>query len=340
MTRPTIHDVADVAQVSLATVDRVLNKRGGVAAKSVEKVERAILETGYVRDQAAANMSRSRSYRIRFILPDGPNTFLDQLIATIHDQDRLLKKDRMAITVTRVTSLSAKAYTDALRAISPKQVDAIALMGVENPEVHEAIQALRDQGIHVVSVVSDLPHAPRQHYVGPNNVNAGRTAAQFMGRFTGGTGNILLLAGASTVRDHVERRMGFEAVMQQNFPGLRITVVTDGTDDAAQNFDQLRTSFAEKPFVGVYNIGAGNSGLIRALETIDPVLRPTTILHELTPTTREGLRDGIIDLIIDQNSADEVIRSIRILKDLIDDNDVASDAGLIRPQIFINQNLP
>ena len=51
MARPTIHDVARSAQVSLATVDRVLNKRGGVAEKSVRKVLEAVEITGYVRDR-------------------------------------------------------------------------------------------------------------------------------------------------------------------------------------------------------------------------------------------------------------------------------------------------
>ena len=55
MPRPTIHDVADAARLSLATVDRVLNNRGGVAEKSVRKVTKAVAETGYVRDIQRVN---------------------------------------------------------------------------------------------------------------------------------------------------------------------------------------------------------------------------------------------------------------------------------------------
>lgn len=339
MTRPTIHDVADAAQVSLATVDRVLNSRGGVAAKSVEKVKRAIEETGYVRDQAAANMSRNRSYRICFMLPDTPNTFLDQLCDGITSQEKKLRQDRVSIAIQRVEAFSASAFADALNAIPMGKVDAVALMSVESPEIHDAINQLRKRGVHVVSVVSDLPHAKREHYVGPNNVISGRTAAEFMGRFVP-QGDILLLAGASTVRDHVERRMGFEAVMQQDFPHLRVTVATDGADDAVQNYDRLNDGFAKKPFNGVYNVGAGNSGLIAALQDIPSAKRPVTILHELTPTTRDAMRQGFIDLVIDQNPAEEVARTIRILRDLMDGHPLPAQAGLIQPQIFITQNLP
>ncbi|MEL6316609.1 MAG: LacI family DNA-binding transcriptional regulator, partial [Pseudomonadota bacterium] len=37
MSRPTVHDIARVAGVSLATVDRVLNERPGVREKTIVK---------------------------------------------------------------------------------------------------------------------------------------------------------------------------------------------------------------------------------------------------------------------------------------------------------------
>ena len=49
--RPTVHDVASEAGVSLATVDRVLNKRAGVKTTTVARVEAAIARLGFVRDR-------------------------------------------------------------------------------------------------------------------------------------------------------------------------------------------------------------------------------------------------------------------------------------------------
>ena len=65
----TINDIARVAKVSLATVDRVLNARPGVREKTVQKVHKAIADLGYVRDTAAANLARGRVYNFVFILP-------------------------------------------------------------------------------------------------------------------------------------------------------------------------------------------------------------------------------------------------------------------------------
>lgn len=69
--RPTVHDIAAAAGVSLATVDRVLNQRPGVRLVTREKVEAAIRQIGYIRDVAAANPAKSRVYPLVFIVPTG-----------------------------------------------------------------------------------------------------------------------------------------------------------------------------------------------------------------------------------------------------------------------------
>ena len=77
--RPTANDLARAAGVSLATVDRVLNARPGVRSATVEKVNKAIADLGYVRDSTAANLARRRVYNLLFILPQTSNEFVKAL---------------------------------------------------------------------------------------------------------------------------------------------------------------------------------------------------------------------------------------------------------------------
>jgi len=69
MAKPTTKDLAKAAGVSLATIDRVLNARSGVRKATIERVQKAIKTTGFVRDIAAANLARSKEYRLVFLLP-------------------------------------------------------------------------------------------------------------------------------------------------------------------------------------------------------------------------------------------------------------------------------
>ena len=50
MSRPTVNDLAKAAGVSLATIDRVLNSRPGVREQTIRRVNAAIEQIGYVRE--------------------------------------------------------------------------------------------------------------------------------------------------------------------------------------------------------------------------------------------------------------------------------------------------
>ena len=54
--KPTVHDIARTVGVSLATVDRVLNDRPGVRAKTRDLVTSALAMPGYVRDVCASHL--------------------------------------------------------------------------------------------------------------------------------------------------------------------------------------------------------------------------------------------------------------------------------------------
>ena len=99
---PTLTDVARCAGVSYATADRVVNGRGGVAAKSERRVREAIETLGYVRNVAAANLSRGRTYRFAAVIPKGPNAFFAHMrrILAAHG-DRLIA-DRVELRVETV----------------------------------------------------------------------------------------------------------------------------------------------------------------------------------------------------------------------------------------------
>ncbi len=69
----------------------------------------------------------------------------------------------------------------------PSGIDGVAVVALDHPAVTEAINALADAGVVVLTLVSDVPNSRRAHYVGIDNFAAGRTAASLIGRFVGST---------------------------------------------------------------------------------------------------------------------------------------------------------
>ena len=334
MGKPTIQDVAETAQVSLATVDRVLNRRGGVAEKSVRKVEQAVMQLDYVRDEAAALMGGKRGYRFCFVLPGGKTGFAALLREAVAAEAPRWAGARVTLDVVEVPSFDVAAQVAALRDI---EADAVAVMATETPEVSAEIVRLSSAGVPVVTLVADVAGSARAAYVGPDNVRAGRVAAEFMGRFTGGQGHVLMIAGSLVARDHAERLLGFRRVMRDRFAGIALCPEVEGGDDADRVEGIVRAATQDRPLAGIYAIGAGNRGLLRALG--DGASRPVVIAHELTDASREALAKGQIDLVLDQDPRAEVARAIDIMRELSLGRELAPGAGETNVNIFVRENV-
>jgi LacI family transcriptional regulator len=340
--RPTVHDVAQAAGVSLATVDRVINGRDGVRAATVLRVEAAISRLGFVRNQAAANLAKRRVYRFVFVIPEGANSFMRRLEAEALEAGRLMSADDTDLRVVKIPAFDGDALAQALDAIALGDLAGVALVATEAPPVRQALVRFHAANIPVVTLVSDAPTFRRNRYVGIDNVAAGRTAASLIGRFLGGrTGKIALVAGSMLVRDHVERRMGFEQVVRSEYPKLVTLPVVEGRDDREATRLLVEQCLAANPdVVGLYNIGAGNLGVIEALSRRSAELRPVVVAHELSAHTRAALETGLFHAVINQDAGHEVRSAIRTLRSLADGAALIEAQEHIRIEIYLRDNLP
>ncbi|MEP1521222.1 LacI family DNA-binding transcriptional regulator [Ascidiaceihabitans sp.] len=341
MKNPTLSDVAQSAGVSYATADRVINKRGNVAEKSTRKVRDAMVALGYVRNVAAANLSRKRIYRLAFLLPNGPNAFYDRIRSHLHGLSDHLAKDQISATAIGVDAFAVGGLKSCLSAIADQGFDGVAVVGLQSTELEAPIERLVEQGVHIIGLVSDLPKHLRSAYIGIDNVAAGRTAARLVGVSHGGqSGRIHILAGSTEAHDHADRLAGFYEVIHRDFPNLAVNVPVMTCDDP--NVVKAEVEQAVDKSSGItalYNIGAGNAGLIDAMAQLDQAHRPFCVAHELMPDTCHALQHGHIDLVIDQGPDVEVNRALSVLKALIDGRSPPPAPDLV-PTIYVRDNLP
>ncbi|WP_170442188.1 LacI family DNA-binding transcriptional regulator [Ruegeria arenilitoris] len=339
--KPTVNDIARVAGVSLATVDRVLNRRPGVRAVTVQKVQKAIDELGYVRDTAAANLARNRVYNFLFVLPDTDNEFVEAISNQIAEQSRDQFIERTRITIKTVAPFEPQDIVNILDAVDSLDVDGVAVFGPETPSVRDAVRRLKDKGVPVVALVSDLPSSERDHFVGIDNVSAGRTAGQLMGRFVHREGKVLVLTGSRLARDHLERRQGFDLVVAEEFPHLEVVASVEGRDDPDLIYKMMPEIFETYPdLVGIYSSAAGNAGLIQFLSENKLSKDLVIIAHELTPLSREALRLGTFDALISQDTGHIVRSAVRLLRATSDKVPFNKAQERIRIDIYLRENLP
>ncbi len=340
MNRITAQDVAEAAGVSLATVDRVLNNRKGVRQSTVDRVNAAMEQLNFVRDQTAANLARGRSYLFHFIVSAGETAFFSDIRSEIEAAKAHAAKERVNINMIAVPPLDPQAIVDAIEGLEGNYGDGIALVAVESRIVRDAIDNLRLQGVRVVTIISDIPSSRRDRYVGIDNVAAGRVAASLLNRFIHApSGDVAVVAGSGTLRDHVERRMGFEQVMRAECPHLNVLPWIEGEELAGVVEQKLSRQLAENPdIVGLYSLGGGTQGVIDAIDGAPQDL--SVVTTEMSEHTRAALVSGVVDAVLVQDPTHEVRSAIRVLKALADNAPINEKQERIRIEIFVRDNLP
>jgi len=341
MGKPTVHDIAKEAGVSLATVDRVLNRRPGVRTATVARVQAAIDKLGYVRDLSAANLARGRLYRLAFVLPDRKSQFLAAVEEAVAEAARALRLDRLDLQAVRVPVGDPMAVRRSFERLIRQGVDGVAVMADETPMVRDMIARLKAEGVAVVALVTDQPKTGRDHFVGIDNVAAGRTAGVLMGRFLAGrNGAVMVMVNSTQARDMVERRLGFDEVLAARFPALEALPSLEGYDNFEETHRLAARVLARRDdLVGIYCTGAGLRGVTQAV-TESGRGDIVVVGHELTPHARAALEAGQVDVVITQNVGHLVRSAARVLRAQCDGVDVIASQEVIRIEIVLKENLP
>jgi LacI family transcriptional regulator len=341
-----MEEVAQRAEVSLATVDRVLHGRTGVRASTVQRVMRAAAEVGYVAQVEDRTATTTKPLRLAFLIPEGSNRFLRMLGDLIGYSHEHWAPFNVRCHAEYIESFNPQALARELLRHG-KKCDGIAFMALEHPVVREAVALLAERGVPTVTLISDLSHSMRAAYVGLDNRAAGRTAAYLIARFMGSAATrarnskVAMIAGSLSYKAHEEREAGFLHLFEEQYPGVHVVGAREGQDDPEKNYRQARALLEHHAnLAGIYNIGGGAEGIGRAIKEAGMARKPVFIGHGLTPDTRALLIDGTLDAVITQNPQSAVMNCVRIFANLRDGRERHTGVEQVRSQVIFRENLP
>ena len=310
---PTVFDIAREAGVSPATVDRVLNNRPGVRERTREIVVETARRIGYFATGQSEPVAAPSTIRLDFVLPVGTNTFIRMLHEQL--QSQAAGRPELDVRITSIEGFNPDTLAASLYDLQGKTAG-VGVIALDHPTVREAIRALSANDIKVVTLATDVLHVPRIAYVGIDNRQAGRLAGYIVGRLLGTAlpRKVAMFAGSLSYRGHQEREMGFRHILSEEFPNLEIVELREMRDDLERAYSEASALLARHgDLAGIYNIGAGNQGVARALREHGLARAVAFIGHEITEGTKRLLLDGTMDGIIDQNPRVEAREALNIL---------------------------
>lgn len=132
MNNVTIYDVAREANVSMATVSRVVNGNPNVKPSTRKKVQEVIERLGYRPNAVARGLASKKTTTVGVIIPDISNTYFAELARGIEDIATMYKYN---ILLSNSDQIKEKEF-HLLNTMLAKQVDGIVFMGGNITEEH------------------------------------------------------------------------------------------------------------------------------------------------------------------------------------------------------------
>jgi LacI family transcriptional regulator len=337
--RSTLIDIAREAGVSAATVDRVLNNRPGVRERTREIVIETARRLGYIAGNGVEGVTHlAPRIRLDFVLPVGTNTFIRMLHEQLASQGSA--RQELDVRISSIEGFNPDTLAETLRQLHGK-TQGVGVIALDHPTVREAIRALSANDVKVVTLATDILHVPRVAYVGIDNRQAGRLAGYLLGRLLGAStqAKVAMFAGSLSYRGHQEREMGFRHVLAEEFPNLAIVELREMLDDRDRAYAEASALLERhEDLAGIYNIGAGNQGVARALRERGREHSVLLIGHELTEGTKRLLLEGTMDAVIDQNPRVEAREALNLLTHAV--RGLPYEGHPPRLHLILKENIP
>jgi LacI family transcriptional regulator len=251
--RRGIQLIADIARVSIGTVDRALHGRDGIKEATRLRILEVARQIGYTPNLAARALSVARaSARIGVCIPREIHFFYDQLWSGVLEEAARVSQSGIEFINRPVQNLG-EGDSEAFKELMASGVDGIILTAGNPKSLKPLIDEAEAKGIHVVCVSTDAPESRRSSVVYVDPYLNGCLAGELMGKFVPPGSKVAVLAGMLMAEDHRRKAEGFSDTFPEHCVGGKIAPIIEGHEDEDESFQKTFDLLRRIPaLAGIY----------------------------------------------------------------------------------------
>lgn len=306
----TMKQIAELANVSRGTVDRVLNNRGNVKPEVQKRIQEIAETLNYQPNIIGKSLVASNSpKKIGIILTSENNMFINEVKKGIDEALKEYSSFGITVTVRYLPFYEPYAQLHILEEFEKNGYDGIALIPLDDICIKNKINGLMQKGIAVITLNSFLHGTDILCHIGQNHTIGGFCAGGLICRLLPANSAVGIIISSPALACHQNRLDGFRSKCS----GLHIVGIKENADRDDYAFQCGLELINQYPDLsGIYITGGGINGLCKALRLTKRNTQIKVISHDFLPCTKELLNEGILSFAIGQNASLHGFQTIKI----------------------------
>ena len=337
--RSGIPHIAELAGVSIGTVDRALHGRAGINDKTRRRVLDIAKKIGYRPNLAARSLSTGKRIRIGVCVPREIRYFYNEMWEGIHEEVRRYSDRGIEFLLHPVPELG-KGERPAFRALVEAAVQGIVVTPGNPEAMTPLIDSAEKSGVRVVCVSTDAPASQRSCIVCVEPRLNGLIAGELMSKFVPPRSKVAIITGMLKTVDHRVKTEGFTKSFTAYCHGGSVVATIEGHEDPDESFRKTRKLLRRIPdLAGIYVNTVNCLPVCRALSAANRAGKVRVLATDLFREMAPLFRAGAIDASMHQRPYRQGQIAIRSLAEhLLHDADLPK-THYLNPGIILRSNL-
>ncbi len=334
-----IPHIAELAGVSIGTVDRALHGRSGINPRTLSRVLKIARGIGYTPNVTARALSTGKRVRIGVCVPKELAYFYDEVWAGIRDEAAHYTNRGVEFVFRPVPELG-RGERLAFRSIYASKTDGIILTP-GNPEVMTPlIDAAEKEGTRVVCVSTDAPMSRRSSVVCVEPRLNGLIAGELMADFVPAGSKVAIVTGMLRTIDHREKAEGFSTSFRDLSRGGTVVEVVEAHEHPTESLRKTLDLLRRVPNVaGIYVNTVNCLPVCRALEQEGLIGHVRVIATDLFRQMIRAIQSGAIAASIHQQPYVQGQHAVRSLAEHLLNGTEFPAKQHLNPGIILRSNL-
>lgn len=312
-----VKEIARRANVSIATVDRVIHNRKGVSAETKEKINKLIEELNYKPNLLAQRLASGKILRLATLIPEcsKETSFWDAPLKGIEQAGSEIEQLGIVIDKYFYDPNTVESFIKQTEVILDSKPDGI-LFGPsfldESVSFTDKCHALK---IPYVLIDSDLPNDGSLSYVGPNLYHSGYMGGHLISYISKESDKILIVNISKEI-DNQHSLLKIEEGLRAYFndQNRRDNIVKLDVKNVEDKAIQKTISDAFKEFSDIRVVFVTNSRVFKVAQFIEDSQQDVILIgYDFLPENVEYLKKGIIDFLICQKPKQQAYRGVMSL---------------------------